>query len=292
MNESEIIPIMFIHCGNNDYLEFILNKSRKNNPNTQIILIGNRNDFKKNITNCDINLINNKYISKFINIYQHMNVTNYRYDFFNWARWFYIFEYMKQEKLQGIFHFDSDVMLFSSIDEIINNYSNLFSRYAICIPNQKHETYFWAASGHCAYFSFEYLEKFCEFIIDSFSYRTILEQYKKKWKWHKLNNIPGGICDMTGLYFFSQKEKDFINLLIKKNNSIFDNNINNSDNYNNNEYEINGNYKKIIYNEGHPYFIEKETKKMVKVNALHFQGEAKKIIGTICNDPDNFYSLR
>lgn len=263
-------PIVFIHYGKSDYLKYSLGQAKKANPKSTTYLIGD--------SLIDIyDLIEHRFISDysqgaqyFRNIYRHFNETNYEYELFNFQRWFILKEFMVGNDLNNALYLDSDVMLYADIgieQEKFNQYSFTLSR------------------GHCGCVCFinnvEALGKFCQFLIDIYSkkdryhYDKMLSHYVVR----KMNQLPGGACDMTALELFSKQEFGNIGEVSHIiDGSTYDININISDP----GFEMDEGIKKIIWRENVPYGIHLRTGKEIKYNSLHFQGRAKKLMRQFC----------
>ena len=82
---------------------------------------------------------------------------------------------------------------------------------------------------------------------------------------------------MTILYFFWRENVSRItNLAIARENGVFDNNINRTMNYLNEEYLAADNMKTVEFDSGRPtLFRAGSARDPVRAQALHFQGQAK-----------------
>jgi len=124
------------------------------------------------------------------------------------------------------------------------------------------------------------LEEFVTFCISE--YRDNKKELLLKWEWQQENNIPGGIAEMPLAYLWSRSTKlKVLNLAIPQQEyGIFDNAMNQDGNYYDNFYVMDKflHIKKVKYINKHPYFIECETKKLQKVDGLHFSTVTKKFM--------------
>ncbi len=155
-------------------------------------------------------------------------------------------------KIEKCYYTDSDVMLYDNLTTVFENYKEYDATYTL---TESQENYRWAASACCSYWKRETLNKFCDFVLETYSTDKI-KTLEEKWNYHQTNNILGGICDMTLLYLFS-REINFYSLSKVKNGKAFDHNICVSENYFPNEYimEKSGDrlIKKITWKNGKPY---------------------------------------
>lgn len=255
------IPIIFIHTGDPFYLNFSINQAHISNPSNQIYLItdviSNRYDFVKYI---DINTLREE-ANKFKNVYKHMSTNPYNGELFCFQRWFILKQFCEINSINNFLYLDSDLMLYCKIDEVFSQ----FNQYQFTITNIQ--------GPQCCYFSsLKHLVNFCDFITKLYVDANYIPRFEAKYKHHLDHNLPGGVCDMT---VFIEYQKDYPHcakdLSVKENNTVFDDNFNDSEGFE--MIEIG---KKIIIKNGKPYGKFKKTGEEIMFNSLHFQGPAKK----------------
>jgi hypothetical protein len=278
-------PIVFIHRGKSGYLPHALSQAKFASPGTNIVLLGDELALQsvESLPNIHAELLENlecEGVARFKKYYSHMCSSSKEYEIFCWLRWFYLLEYMNRNCISSVFYFDSDVLLYDPVESIEKLYQLGESKSCgFLIPQQKFDSFFWAASAHISYWHRGMLMEFCEFCIDSFVDAENIELYRKKYNYHLTENQPGGICDMTSLYLFWKLNSDRIeNLLISRAQNVFDNNFNCGSNYELDEYIVESNIgiKKVEFSSGYPYLRASKTPAdLFKVHALHFQGGAK-----------------
>jgi hypothetical protein len=217
------IPIVFIHSGNNDYLQLAVKQAKFFNPVSEVFLLGDLSN--QVLRNECSHVLMNRFaggLVKLKDVYRHSSTNSYEFELNCFARWFILRDFMRENKIAWVCHLDSDFMLYSSVQEYFNsNIEGSNKEAALCIPFQEHDKMRWTASGHVAFVSLIFLEKFCKFVIDV--YETNISLLAEKIDYHKKNNVPGGICDMTLLYLYSTTYPTAIgNLLTISNNSVFD----------------------------------------------------------------------
>lgn len=261
MNKN--IPVVFIHKGDHFYLNFSLSQVKLTNPNNPIYLITdsitNKFDFVNYI---DINKYQTK-ANAFEKIYKHMSTNNYSIELFCFQRWYILQEFCEAEKLNSFLYLDSDALIYCDIEKQFANYNDFDFTISKML------------SPHCCYFpNAEKLNVFCEFIPKLYLDENYKDRFLKKHQLHLDNNLPGGVCDMTAFNEFSKepfiKAKD---ITIVENDSVFDDNINDSDGF-----EMKNGIKDLSLSNGFYYGILKEGKRRIRFNILHFQGPAKKRI--------------
>jgi hypothetical protein len=277
---SQPIPIVFIHKGDSWYLPYVLRQALLVNNNSHVTLIS---DVKANsdIEGLQISLISDLYTDlakEFTQIYKHLSSNSPNYEMFCWLRWFYLLEYMEKNNINQVFYLDSDVLIFTNPNHISHLYPEIKDSCAFLIPKQEHTSYYWCSGGHISYWTQDILRRFCQFTIDTFKRQNLLNMYNQKWNWHVNNKVSGGICDMTTLYLFSREYSDcVINFLSNNREGFFDMNFNASSNFLKNEYELQNNYKKTIFQDNKPLGLRRD-KTIIHFHNIHFQGWAKKLI--------------
>lgn len=140
----------------------------------------------------------------------------------------------------------------------------MFENYDITVSNKIGPQYTWFSRK-------ELLYDFCSFIMSYYQNTEKLNYLHRLFEDRKAENRKDGISDMTLLGLFikenSLKVFDFANLRTPE---YFDNNINSNDGF-----ETTSNIKKIVFENGNRFVIDKQSKEKVKLNALHFQSTSK-----------------
>lgn len=198
------------------------------------------------------------------------------YDLAVFKRYFVLRDFMEAEKLDLVFSCDSDVMLYSRPEDEASVFG--VKDFAYCIPENQY-AYRWSASSHAAYFSRDGIERFCDFIVETYTTRVGLAKLKRKWEWHQKQKKSGGVCDMTLLWLFYLENKDVVNLSRARGREprAFDHHVNTPENELPNEYEMEGRKKRLVWRNGKPYGHNLITGEEVRFAALHLQGGAKKL---------------
>lgn len=269
--------IVFLHKGYSWYLPYALFQAKSASPNSNVVLIGDTPGIK-GIQSKPINTFENTYIDIFRTHYIHMSTNPEYFELFCWIRWFYLLTYMKYYDVDSVLYLDSDVFLYSSIDDIRVAYSDLTFKCVLSIPLQDFNSLRWSASGHASYWTVDILEEFCRFIIASYCDQKYVAMYKRKWDWHLSHKQPGGVCDMTTLYLFWRENQDHItNFATSHHGNVFDCNINVGANDILDQYVTESGMKKVDFIDGQPFlYLTEEARGRDRVHALHFQGAAKR----------------
>jgi hypothetical protein len=272
-----MIPVIFFHKGEQQYLQSAINIALKKN---RVIVIGNQSSsFKER--NQQVQFFNeldlNQEDSTFRKVYKHMHSGEPEAQIICYTRWFAIKNLVKLENIDAFFHADSDLAILTNVQE---NYEKLnFPELALSTQDNQ-QNFRFVASGHSSYFTKNSIEKFCNFLL--YSYNKDSETYKKlvdKHSWHIQNNVGGGVCDMTQLYLFSLTCPT-LSLTKVNNDSCFDDNINSPENYYVSEYKMQNNLKKIILDDNKFYFENLNGQKIL-ANTIHCQGGSKNLLFSI-----------
>lgn len=232
MNQTAVVPVLFIHFGN--IPKYLINAiSKANSFGNKVYLLTDNISIKVDAEIVDVKSINfDEDIFK--SFYKHMSSNSYQFEYMCIYRWFILKNFMNKHQIKIVLYLDSDVYLYSSTSDIISNYPGF--EFAYSIPEIQKDFY-WAGSACCSLWSDNSINAFCE-KIKTYYITDSIQILDEKWKYHTDNNILGGICDMTFLYFFS-KENGFLNLGKVYNNCCFDFNNAISANYYQNEYAFN-----------------------------------------------------
>lgn len=223
------IPVVFIHFGKlPEYLINALNQALS--YNNKVYLLTDSNQDINYVESINIKQINADE-SKFKSYYTHMSTNTFQFEFICIYRWFILKNFMIKYRINRILYLDSDVYLYTNTSEMISNYP-VFD-FAYNLPENQ-SNYYWSGSACCSIWTINAIERFCDLIQHYYTTESI-KTLQEKWSYHKENQILGGICDMTFLYFFS-KEVGFLNLGKVYNSKSFDFNNASSDNYIKNEY--------------------------------------------------------
>ena len=273
--------IALIHSGKSWYLPFVSHQIKYVEDKFPLVALGE--NLEQYITDTfntvSIKSLENKQVGDFKRSYLHMCSNNKKYELFCFLRWFYLKEYIEKTSFQNVLYLDSDVLLYSSLEDIMNIYGEKLENGALMVPYQSYDSFKWAANGASIFWSREILSQFCDFILRTYKDNYYLNQYKKKWDWHHNNRVAGGICDMTTLYLFWREHKDkLFNLAFPYKGMVFDNNINSNSIYRKGECKKNKGIKEVKFKDKIPYIIRNDDSSFVRCHGLHFQGEAKSIM--------------
>ena len=83
-------------------------------------------------------------------------------------------------EIRGVWYLDSDVLLYSGIEEIHAAYSTGLTECGFLIPRQEFTSFEWGDHAHASYWTETALAKFSEFAVRKFQEREYLALYEEK----------------------------------------------------------------------------------------------------------------
>ncbi|NEO22737.1 hypothetical protein [Moorena sp. SIO4A5] len=266
------IPIIFIHHGNADCLFYAVWHAKQTNPNSRIILLGDKANahfiwllgiehyYTKNYTqSAQLSLKN----------YIHLSTNGEEFERFCIARWFILHEFLTQNSDIGrCVYLDSDILVYDSLDEPAQN----LSKFGMTMVFYSAHTNFINQPN--------LLGEFCSFIRRHYD-----EEDLRQWlRCHHENFIAeagcGGISDMTFFHKFTLSNPDkiatlFKPMLINSKLCTFDERIDSDAG----GYQLKSDGLKLInWQQYIPYGKHKLSGKIIKFFTLHFQGNNKQIM--------------
>lgn len=221
--------------------------------------------------------LSNDSAEKFRKIYQHMSPNSYDYEIFCYLRYFYLLNYLRREKADSVWSLDSDVLLYSSVEELGRLYPGALSTCGIMIPEQDmSEPYGWACA-HVSHWTIEWLEDFCNYILSVFSEEKYIELNRE---WSEKGHEWGGVSDMITLWMYRiERGESVVNLAPGRAGAAIDDNFNSPSSYKADEFEFIAGRKQVYWKRNQPYFKKADgSNELVRVHAIHFQGAAKSSI--------------
>ncbi len=122
------IPIIFIHYGDTPYLRYTLDMAQRNNPDKEVVLLGDEKNEKYSRTlhirhipfinyeqSADLQTFRKNFI--YIGGANRQTEQDARFELFCHVRWFYLYEFMKEHKLDKCWYFDSDTLILEPLDK-------------------------------------------------------------------------------------------------------------------------------------------------------------------------------
>lgn len=277
MKENFDIPCIIVHRGYKPYLKFNLEITSKNN---KIFLIGDSSVSNLASINCNIEFINiqdferREKILELRKYFVNYNTQSDDIEWMNFERVFIIQDFMFERGYSKIFHLDSDNILLKNINDF-----KFKNSIAYCIPSFQNN-YRMDSSIHCGLLDNNFFNEFEKLYIDLYINKNKFHLIEKKINYHKVNNVRGGITDMTLYYLLNNLKiinpQNLMQPFKDKNDDefIFINNLNLAEGfYDLNNFEMKR--KKIKIFNGNSVYDLSNSKK-IKIANIHFQGSSKK----------------
>jgi hypothetical protein len=254
-------PIIIIHRGDSPYLAYTIAQAKESNPNSRIILLGDRsNSFYLGVEHH----FYQDYFAEaeqFSKLFRYEHFPNYQYSWilFCHQKYFFLRDFCKKQQISKLLLIDSDVMVYDDIRGYFHEY--LGSAMTLS-----------SSGGLCAQASFaivndcKILARLCEIYTKMFSKR--IEDLKKE--------IPSDLfTEMVGLgVLMKQEPTQIVNTYHKTADGIIFNHSIVEDN----RFEFNGSMLKLQWRDNIPYLQEKISGTLIKTPFLHFHGKGKYVM--------------
>lgn len=268
------MKLIYFHRGYQEYLALGVHQASLFN---EVILIGD--DSNKQLANIpNVTFFHykdvNEHFDSFLKKYIHLSSNAAEYETLCFLRWIAARNVCNLLDLDNFAFTDSDNLFYSNLGEIHKKIGS--PNLALAIPEHQPE-HRNAATGEVSYWSKDHINSFCDFLINVYSDKDRINKLlMPKWNWHENNSKPGGINDMTLLWFFSRNYKHEITTRVHSNEFTFDHNINTSENFYKSEYEVTEQgIKKIHMIDRMPHCFNLRLNKKILFHSLQFQGAAK-----------------
>ncbi len=271
--------VLFVHGRSSWYLRYSIRQARRASPRSETVLLSGREIGGDIATSPLERHLKSERAARFREKYVHLHTGNREWELFCFLRWFCALDFMEETGVKAILYLDSDVLLYSSVEEI-GQASNIGTiDCGLSVPAQKFESYEWHVSGHASYWTRESLKAFCDFALRSFSEDRYLDMYREKWRRQQEKSENGGVSDMTALYLFWLEHRDGIaNFAAVSRGAVFDHNINIPLNSEDDEYEMDGARKRVAFVDDRPMLVRRASHETVRAHGLHLQGGTKNFI--------------
>jgi hypothetical protein len=145
--------------------------------------------------------------------------------------------------------------------------------------SQNPDNFFWTTSLHFSYWTLDALTDFTSFCIEAYRDPKIRSKLEAKYRWHVENRQPGGVCEMTLLYLWCERNENRIwNLAKVWNGTVVDFGITSEINYLEHEYEMQRGFKKFVFKDDVPYGFHRTLGKEIRFLCVHCQGLSKRLM--------------
>jgi hypothetical protein len=212
---------------------------------------------------------------QFTDSYVHMSAASQSFEMTVWRRPFVIEHWMKEHGVRGAFVMDADTVTFADYSRTV--LPALPRGCAAALMTCEDQSGFdWATSLHFSYWTFEAIADFASFCVEAYRDAGILERLRAKYRWHLENRQPGGICDMTLLHFWRERNEGRTwNAARVWDGMVADLAVTAGDNCFKREYAMRGGFKKLTFKNGVPYGFNTILGQPIRFLYVHCQGSAK-----------------
>lgn len=276
-NMGQNIPVIFVNYGNPFYLKYSISQAISLFPKNSVILLGDKTNFGYKGLRHEMIEDYWSTAKEFSKYYEHFNTNPYPFELFCFQRWFVLNDYLKKNNIDRAIYIDSDAILYKNLSDELTFFDDVEMTLNI---NDEHI----AAGINCNIFTQKGIEEFCAFCINAYKEKN---EYYQKCVTHfqalQSNNKPGGVCDMTLLYFYyllhPDKIYNFNQPPVDK--PYFDLDINASrDPYV--RHDASGGKKQFKWIKKVPY-AQTYDNKWVELPIIHFSGKTKALIPEYVN---------
>jgi hypothetical protein len=274
--------VVFIHQLSTWFHPFALRQALYFEKKLPVILIGDRRTLAPVQFHRFDGIAIDERAQEFERSYEHMSTNSPWFELTCWMRWFRLLAFMRREKLDSVFHYDSDVLLQTCSSHIHEIYGAELDYAAFIITDHAEPS-----SGHSSYWTLGALDDFCSFVLRSFKDPAYRRRYRNHFEKRQSLGLDGGVCDMTSLgYFWEENMTRIVNFAEVRQGSTFDANINRSANAIEDEYVTSHGRKEIVLDSlGNPFFKRRADGALIRALAIHYQGGAKKFIAAAYRGP-------
>jgi hypothetical protein len=256
-------PIIIIHRGDSHYLAHCIAQAKSSNPDSDIILIGDRSN------SYYLGVKHHHYMdyfssaSSFAEKYEYKYNPNYQYPWqlFCHQRHFILKEFCQNNEINRFVYIDSDVMVY----EDINRYFNIYAGSSITLISEPHT--YTAGAWFSMVQDLEIVVNLCDIYNKLFS-----ESGRETRERLGLETIN----DMTGLYLLMEKYPRKVTNVYNYEGQDYVMNLSMEWD---NRFEYDGKFLKVIWIENIPYLTEKSSKGLLRAPMLHFHGKGKYVMG-------------
>jgi hypothetical protein len=294
--QDQEIPIVIFHIGAQEYFKRCV---KINSQKNKVYVIGdesNENLFKENanVTHIHKSSLNEDEVKRMESCFVNYSTNQRQHELNCFLRIFYLKQFMLLFQLERAFHADSDCIVLDNVDHIFEELPDVKVAYSVQKHCQERNPYHMVGSVHSSLLNLDFCDVFIQMCFDIYENRTKYHLIEDKVNWHRDNNHPGGICDMT-LYYLIDKvnliEVTDLNDLHRVDDcySAFDHALYNSYGYlGTSTYKASdGNGKKKLIQRDRFYYFETVNGNFVRALSIHFQGEWAKWILEKLDDVNN-----
>lgn len=273
------IPIIVIHFGDQPYVLACLRETAKHNRD--IYLIGDKSNasLSRAIPNLQwidhLTLPLSAQARAFEQSFVNYSTNSKEFEITSFLRMFYAQSLLDRLSCDAFFHLDSDCALLAKLESI-----RFCAANGLAIYSDFGNRLRMAASVHNARLTRHYLQRFAELSNEIYVRGSGFNLIAEKVRFHRDNQIDGGVCDMT-LHHILSREIDVQNLGHPVDGCVFDYRFGTAEGDElQSQYAVDRGHK-IIDRRGDGIYIEDVRGSKIRLLSIHFQGLAKKFVGVL-----------
>jgi hypothetical protein len=262
-----VCPIVFINQGGpgaHNHLNIAVLQARWWNPETQIYVIGDAECRASMVAVPGVTLVELEAYTQsgeeLRALYQHFSPNSHAFELICLERWFVLRDFMKEKSYERVFHLDSDVMLYVSVEEQLKHYLELDFTYS-------------GISGHNSFFNLEAVQQLCEWILRAYQEENATGRLAGLYQGYRAAGRHAGISDMSFIGELAQsgllRTEDLSNGAYGP--TIYNSNIKTSLGF----VKVGENIS-IEFQSDQPYGRRTPEGEQVRFATLHFQGHSKR----------------
>jgi hypothetical protein len=269
------IPVVIAHFGSApSYLKHSLESAARFNG--EVVLIGNEPNREIWPNHWDRNRLESAKYQAFLDSYTKLSDYPDAYEQAFWERPFMVESWMRAEGVEEVFLLDSDVLTFADYTREVVPVLPGDCQATLMMPAGDQEIAHVWSSLHFSYWKREALDDFNTFMVNAYRDGEMRSVLDAKYRWHLDHHQPGGVCEMTLLYYWARNNQVKVsNLAEVTGGSVADLAITQSNNYFDNEYGMHRGFKRLVFRDGVPFGFNQVLRKEVRFWCLHCQGNAK-----------------
>jgi len=260
------VPIILIHAGDPDYLQYSLSCARKYNRESRICLLGDHsNSHYEFLEHYPFSAYSGR-ADQFARFYTNHSTNGRGFELFCFQRWFILCEFLKEQGIDKCLYLDSDVMLFADAKDE----QKKFDEFDFALATTMMACVLYLNDP-------QVLENFCAFLEDIYTkkdryhYDKMLAHYAVRRK----NGLKGGACDMTAFELFNLDYFAFVGNVVQIiDGSVYDPAMTTPYPGFETEQQI----KRVYWREGQPFGKHLKTDRYIRFNSMHFQGRSKSLM--------------
>ena len=203
------------------------------------------------------------------------------YEMANWRRPFATEAWMRSEGIDEVVILDGDTVTFSDYaEDVVPTIAGDCVAAVMTLHDQG--GFDWASSLHFSWWTLDALADFTSFCIEGYRDPEIRGRLEAKYRWHLEHRQPGGVCEMTLLHFWRERnEKLVFNAAKVWDGKVADAAITTPGNYYKDEYAMRRGFKKLVFRRGLPYGFNKVLGQWVRFVNVQCQGTSKALMAPL-----------